>query len=155
MDLQSEAPMQNNDLANEERMRKHWLLVTLVRWIVGPSLACCWWVLSSVLQGIPVSFIYQTKEVLPLFVAVPFGILGAGLLYRYAYKKLGTKLLSCFLVFTILASLRNTIDSLFLEADLVTGILLLVDTCLSVWWIFLSFKLRKINKIRKRMLLHV
>lgn len=120
-------------LPREERLRKHWLVVTGVRSFIGPILL--------LLSG---------ESVVLLLVSL-IAILAFGLMYYLAYKKHGNKWLTFCLVVTAVTYLRAVPKKLGASQDLWTVATLSVDLGLLIWWYYLSIRLRALNrKIRSQ-----
>lgn len=119
---------------NEQSIRKQWLISSIILFFGSPLCLLGLFSLFSLFPGID------------LLGALMVGTLQLALIYRCAYKKPGTRLLT---VWMILSPMRFVGDaSRYFQLNDFNSVafsFFLLAFVLLAWWISLSLKLRKIN----------
>ena len=122
----------------EAKIRKYWLIATILLLLVIPLLSFAF---LAVVFKIPVSVVIVWQLTTGLAGLIPLWII-----WHCAYKKPGTKWLTCWLICTPLYSLQTWVQLVKEPWDpWFTGIAVF-DLLCYVGWYVLSLKLRKINK---------
>ncbi len=127
----------------EKLLRKEWLILSVILYFVFSPLLIAQLILNSA-QSTP-----ELKGLLPVLIALVFCAFFASLyffiLYRCAYKKPGTRYLTFLLIVTSLSILRQLV-SLTLSFSILDLCISVVSLLGSVWWCFLSYKIRELNQ---------
>lgn len=134
----------------DKRIRKHWLLFLLI--LVGLN----WLGFLMCLLAANDKLVIQILAVVAIVSSIT-----AGLLYHFAYRKHGTRLLTGTLIYPIIGWMKylsqaNKETLNFLPLGDLTGangfwetFIVLLPNGIYFYWYFLSFRLRKINKTIK------
>ncbi len=137
----------SSDMVNTSEIstRKQWLLSSLCWLVLYPFAVCTIFFSLSIWIQMPDDVITA-----PLSRAVG-GLISMPLIWYFAYKKLGTKLLIFWLVISPGIQLTNSIESLMATRSSWMIMYVAIDAGVFLWWYLMSLKVRKVNKtIRER-----
>ena len=128
----------------EQKTRNHWLRATAIRMIllpiIGFLLSLFFSFRNSILQLDSVALVVT---LFGFIVVMAFGVMWFFIMRRCSYKKPGTK----FLTFLIVIGFIGLIYFPFLIfKNLNLSAILILDFSVNVYWLYLSVKMRKINK---------
>ncbi len=132
---------------NEKRNRKIWLAVALLPCLMNLPVAC-FYCIQAAIAG---------NGYLAMLITVYMGmiLLPGWLVWHCTYKKHGTRLLTCTLVMNFFCAiwcmvvlLTHSPSSVLLKAAFAEAPLwmILIGSSLHIYWLALSFQLRKTNK---------
>lgn len=138
--------MHNND-DDDNKIRKHWLIFTSLNYLTFPFLLLI--KMANESESIDI-----TQLVLGFCIMSCLCLMGFLLIYHCAYKKYGNILLTFLLIVSPIRMVADIFQSLQESLDILSTILILLDSGIFLWWYALSLKLRKLNsKIRSQSML--
>lgn len=128
----------------EEKERKHWLLVTSFYLVFYPILVLA--ILAVISEMVPALEKWFYESLVDILSGLLLGLIQLWLIWRCAYKKPGTALLTVWLVTAPILNLSSVAKSLLGSCDVWSIVLAICDIVVCAWWYILSLKLRKLNK---------
>ncbi len=127
---------------NEAKIRKQWLALQITSVIAG-CMSVFFPVMTQIPEGVP-SWTLDVTRYFTLAGSLCFQYL----LYHYAYKKKGLKLLTFFLVITPIGLIATVASHMMSDVPLTAWgyFFTAFQFGLSIFWFFVSLKLRTFNK---------
>ena len=125
------------------RLRKKWLILAFVAYVVGP------W-LSTLAQGLVDERRSLGSSIAFSFVPVMLGLLLLAIAYRCAYEKPGTKMLMFLAIMGMLGCCRSVTEMTVHPFSVWLLCVCVAFECLSIWFVVLTFKFRDLNKRLQR-----
>ncbi len=140
--------------AEENKLRRQWLIIACSYFILYPLLISLCLFLDSCSYSYMVGYCYSYSE---YSIYIFFGLVQLGMLYHFAYKNNGTKLLSWSIYGSIGQIFRSTTtnySALSRETKYALTVVALFDFVIVIPWIVVAIRLRRRNKamqIQKRL----
>jgi hypothetical protein len=142
MNLQ-ERKMNSSDCVinrSEEKKRKHWLFAISCFLVLCPLALLAFFAILSHWVPIP-----DDAFIEPLAYVI-VGLFSFWLFWHCAYKKYGTKLLTCWLIISPFKTLSSIMECLKEPSELWVIALILLNLSIFLWCFSMSIKMRALNK---------
>lgn len=130
---------------NDKKVRKQWIIVWVLSLLIGISSTLLQQLFDPSLNAFPLARYGTAAFSLLLLLAFSF------VSYHCIYKKPGTKLLTFLLIMTAIS--LTIIPILYLTGKIrppvyipYYGVFMVISEGLSVWWLIVSWRMRKTNK---------